>query len=343
MNIGVSKLMLCALVLSIVSCSQSKKTDYQEKPIVVTVQRPRMNNSAKNITVSGNIEGNVTVRLGFLVAGRINFIAVQEGEMIQAGQLLASVDPTSYLQAKEIADANYNQMHDDYMRITQLYEKKSIAESEYIKISNGLKAAKAQQALQIKNLHDTKLNAPISGILLKKGVEVGEIIGQGLQLFAISDISQVKVQCYVPASELQSFSIGNKVSVYVASLDSVYKGTVVEIGTLADAATRTFPVKILVENHSMLLRPGMTAEISLGTHKEKEICLVPAESILRDANNAPYVFIADTLTHKAFKMLVSVGNIFEDKIEITEGLNSNHLVITSGQHKLDNGSAILIK
>jgi RND family efflux transporter MFP subunit len=331
------------ILLLFISCSHHKKTHDEQKPLVVQTTYPTLHKKMKTITISGNIEGNITVRLGFLVSGKINSIRVQEGDIIQAGEILASLDPTSYEQAKEIADANLNQMQDDYARISQLYEKKSIAESEYIKISNGLKAAKAQQVLQTKNVNDTKLYSPITGIVLKKGVEVGEIIGQGIQVFAISDIKQVKVQCFVPASDLRNISIGNKASVYVASLDSIFSGTIVEIGTLADAATRTFPIKIIIDNPNMLLRPGMTAEISIQTNMPEQSCMIPTECILHDVNNMPYVFIADTVSQKAFKILVSIGTISNNMIEITEGLNVNHQVIVAGQHKLENGSSIIVK
>ena len=140
-----------------------------------------------------------------------------------------------------------------------------------------------------------------------RGVEKGEIVDQGIPLFAVADIGSVKVVGAVPQMELRYIKMGSEAKVYVASVDSTFTGEVVEIGTLADPETRTFPVKIELENPRQLIRPGMTAEIKLATENETTHLAVPANCILRDLDNSSYVFIADTLKRKAFKCLVSIG------------------------------------
>ncbi len=184
-------LMLIAII-GFAGCKGKKSIDKNaNEAIPVTVQKLQIVSVNEEISASANIEGNKTVKLGFMVAGKINYIAAEEGATIKVGQLLASLDPENYSIAKEMADANLNQAQDDYNRLSIMHNRKSISESDFSKVSNALKVAQAQQHLQVKNLSDTKIYAPINGVLLKKGTEVGEIIGTGLPLFVVSNIQTV--------------------------------------------------------------------------------------------------------------------------------------------------------
>lgn len=331
-------------MVGIPKCENGKEdTRGEEKSQVVDIYLVSSTGVRQDFTVSGNIEGNTTVRLGFMVPGKVNYIASDEGESIRAGQVLASVDPESYQIAKVMSDAEVDQTQDDYDRLRELYNRNSLAESDMVKITMSLRAAKAQQRLRAKNLRDTKLRSPIDGILIKKGVEVGEIIEQGLPVFAVADINTVKVVASVPQMELRYIEMGNKAEVYVASVDSTFIGSVVEIGTLADSQTRTFPVKIELENPKQLLRPGMTAEVNMETGLSTIHIAVPANCILRDLDNSSYVFVADTVKMKAFKCLVSIGQVIDNRIEVTSGLSPGDMVIVTGLSKLNNGSSISFK
>lgn len=310
--------------------------------MVVNTDQVKLVPLIKHIAFSGNVEGNKTVRLGFMVAGRINFVAAAEGETVRAGQLLASLDPDHYAIAKDMADAQADQMQDDYNRLKELHDRNSLSESDLVKITNGLKGAKAQQRLQAKNLEDTRLVSPIRGVLLKRGVEVGEIVDKGLPLFAVSDIFRVKITGSVPESDLRFVQLGHPAQVTVASIDSTFTGKITEIGSLADPSTRTFAVKIELDNPNLLLRPGMTAEISVNTGIEIRKIAISANSIQRNPDNSTYVFVADLASGKAFKQLVSVGKITGNLVEITSGLSVGDLVITSGFAQLTNGRTISI-
>jgi RND family efflux transporter MFP subunit len=323
----------------------NKKTEKEnvEKPILVETQTISKTPANKTISVSGNIDGNKTVKLGFLVAGKVNFIAINEGEAIGAGKLLASVDPESYAIAKDMADASAEQVQDEYNRLKEMYDRKSISESDYVKISCGLKQAKAQQRLHTKNFNDTKLASPINGVLLKRLTEVGEIVGVGMPFFVISDIQTVKVNASVPESDLNQIITGGEAEVYISALDTTFTGKVKEIGSVAEATSRAFTVKIELKNPKLRIRPGMTAEVKFPSSRKTEIIAVPAGSILHDTDNSTFVYIADALGNKAFKRKVATGKIFGDNIEIVSGIETGEKLIIGGQNKVSNGSLIALK
>jgi len=338
------KAFILILILSLLpGCSDRKNTTHiNDVQIPVLTSAVEASQSLKEISLSGNIEGFKTVRLGFLVAGKINFIAANEGQMVSKGQLLSSLDPTNYGIAKELADIQVNQVQDEYDRLKLMYDNNSLSESDFARISYGLQQAKAQQKLHTKNLEDTKLFSPIEGVLLKKLCETGEITGVGIPLFVVSDIRKIKVSAFIPENELHNIRLGQTARVLIPSLDNTFDGKIIEVGSAADVASRSFSVKIEVENRGMLIRPGMIAEVKIVTGQDQKILLIPAGSILHDFNNQSFVYVIDGSTGKAFRRNVSLGRAINDKIEVISGLKETDMVVSGGQEKLVDGSQVII-
>jgi RND family efflux transporter MFP subunit len=331
-------------ILALVSCNKGQK-EQSETPvnaITVVTSTVESRESDREISISGNIEGEKTVRLGFMVAGKINYIAANEGQRINKGQLVSSLEPTNYAIGKEIADAQVGQIQDEYERLKIMHDRKSISESDFSKISYGLDQAKAQQKLHAKNLSDTKLYSPISGVLLKRNAEVGEITGTGTPLFVISDISTVKANAYIPESELHNIKIGQEATVLVSSLNETFKGKITEVGSAADPTSRAFTVKITIQNPKLLIRPGMIAEAKINTGVQSDMLAIPTEAVLRNLNNQNVVFVVDKAKNKAFERKVSLGKLSDNYIEILAGLNAGEVIVIGGQNKLTDGADITV-
>jgi RND family efflux transporter MFP subunit len=332
--------LLLIFAFSFNGCRNDSNKISQQKAIAVITQQVGENVIAQDVSVSGNIEGNKTVKLGFMVAGKINQINVAEGQNVGNGQLIASLDASNYSIAKEVADVQANQAADEYRRLKTMYDRNSISESDYRKIGFTLQGAKAQQKLQNKNLSDTKLYVPFSGVLLKKNFETGEIVSAGTPVAVVSDISTVKVNAYIPENQLGQIRIGKSVNVRISALDKKFTGKITEVGTAADVSTRAFTIKVQVANPELNIRPGMIAEVKIPATQQKSLLVIPASAILRTPEGQPYIFIADK--GQAFQRNLSIGNVYGDKIEIVSGLSSGETIITGGQQKLTNGSKISV-
>jgi len=311
--------------------------------IPVVTQKVAISSFSRDILLSGNVEGIKTVRLGFLVAGKIDFIAANEGEAISKNTLLSSIDPASYAIAKELADIQVNQVQDEYDRLKLMHDNNSLSESDFVKISFGLQQAKAQQKLHTKNLADTKLYSPIEGVLLKKLAEVGEITGVGIPLFVVSDILRVKINTYIPENELHNIRIKQTAKVYISSLDKEYEGKITEVGSAADPASRAFSLKIEVENPGLLIRPGMIAEVAIPSATKEEYLTIPSGAIMHDYSDQSFVFVIDPSKNIAYRRNVSPGKLVNDLIEVVSGLEINETVVTGGQQKLNDGSRVIIQ
>ncbi|MEO6732029.1 MAG: efflux RND transporter periplasmic adaptor subunit [Ferruginibacter sp.] len=311
-------------------------------PIAVKTENVQSTFIVNEASVSGNIEGNTTVKLGFMVAGKINYVSNKEGETISKGQLIASLDPTSYSLAKGLADVQVKSTTDEFNRMQIIHDRGSLSENDFSKIGFSLQQAKLQQQVQQKYLSDTKLYSSINGVLLKREAEVGEIIGIGMPLFTIADIKKVKMLAFVPEGELREIKIGQTANVVISALDKTFTGKVTEVGSTAEATSRAFTIKIEIENPGLLIRPGMIAEARIATNNKTQAILLPTECIQQDLSNQSFVFVVDKAQNKVFKRRVSLGNIIDNKIAIVSGLANGDLVVIGGQQNLTDGAPISI-
>ncbi len=330
------------LVLFSECMTKNEQPGSSTTPIPVVISNVEKVETLRDISLSGNIEGNKTIKLGFLVAGRIDFIAADEGERVSRDKVIASLEPTSYAIARELAGIQVDQVQDEFDRLKSMHDNKSLSESDFAKISFGLQQAKAQLKLHTKNLADTKLYSPIDGIVLKKLAEVGEITGSGIPVLVVSDIRKIKVSAYIPETELHSVKIGLKASVSVSSVDKTFEGTIAEVGSLADPSSRSFLLRIVVDNPGMLLRPGMIADVAIPAGNAESFLGIGAGAVMHDFNNQSYVFVADSVRKKAFRRNVTTGSLRNDIIEITSGLSEGEPVVTGGYQKLVDGCGIII-
>ncbi len=335
-------LLLVFCVTVMVSCKNSTDDQQKQETISVTTEEVAASSSDNQFVVSGNIEGLKTVNSAFQVAGRIAGIKGEEGSLVSKGEQVAWLDPTNYAIAKELADVQVDQATDEFSRISILHERNSVSESDFMKCKYALDGAKAQQKLRAKDLADTKLFAPISGIILKKISESGEMINAGTPVLVISDISKVKVNAYIPENKLKDIKIGQEVKIRIDAIDADRDGRIAEVGGLADPTTRAFTVKAIVDNPAGSIRPGMIASVTFPTSDSIMTPTVSSAALLRTPDGQPYVYVADKERGQAFRRNVSIGAVYDNRIEVSSGLEVGETVVVGGTHKLSNGSRINI-
>jgi len=340
--IGIVVLLLIAAILFSFNQHHKEEEKSTEDISLVEVEPVKPSLVGDEITINGNIEGITTVKIGFMVPGKLNVISGKVGDVVSKGQLIASLDPATYRLNKQLADAQLKEVKDEYNRIKLMYDRQSISESEFSKMAAALQKAQVQQRLEEKQLSDTRIYSPINGVLLTKQAEVGEIIAAGTPLFVLSDIGSVTVLAFVPENEVSGLRIGATAKVTISALDKTFEGQITEVGAQADATSRSFTVKIKINNKERLIRPGMVAEARIAAKAQKSIIQLPLENIISDPGNQNFVYLADKTGQKAFKRKVTLGKMESNRIEILSGLSIGDQVIVSGQSKLSDGTPIKI-
>ncbi len=310
------------------------------QPINVTVEPVQKTNSLEQFSYSGTIEPDNTVQVGFAVAGVVNNVAVQEGQLVQKGQLLATIDASEYINALAIANAGLEQAEDLYGRLNGLYEKGSLPAKDFIDIKTKVAQARANKSINAKHIADSRLYAPMPGIVTAKLIESGSTAAPGIPAFTIVKTDKVYAKVSVPESEVGNLKKETAATVFIPTLNDSLKGNISIINPQADAASKTYAVKIQLNNSAGKLLPGMIANVQIHTNKMTDAIIIPATAIIRDADNISYVFVANT-TNRAIKKRVTTGNLTgSNKVTITDGLQPGDNIIVAGQTKLQDGATI---
>ncbi len=204
-----------------------------------------------------------------------------------------------------------------------------------------LRQAQAALDLANSNIKSTTLTSPVNGVILKKLFETGENIDAGYPVVAIGTVDKVYIEVGVPDEYINKIQKGMTATATVYGLDKEFTGTVEEIGQLADTATRTFSVKILVDNSDGKLKAGMICKAEINLDSNEKI-FVPLSSVIHlSSGEAVFVYNEENKTVKQKK--VKTGGITGNQIEVTEGLSNGEILVTDGQFVLHDGDKVVEK
>lgn len=290
----------------------------------------------------GEIEAKTSTGVGFKVPGTVVRVYADEGDYVAKGQLLAELDPQDMRNSYDIARASLNQAEDAMSRVNMMHEGQSISDIKYVEVQTKLEQARSVYAAAKKRLHDTKLYAPVSGVIGKRSIEVGENYGMLFSAFTILDLDEVNVKVPVPEREISKIKKGDEASVYVLALgDSErFSARVDEIGVTGDRLTHSYEVRLRIANKSHRLMHGMVCNVQLwpkSTQGQKGFIL-PVAAVKVNTGDDHYVWVARE--GKAYRQKVEVGMYSKDGVVVFGGLRDGEHVITEGQNKISEGQTI---
>ena len=335
-------LLLVAPFLS--SCKESDAIETNiSRPVNVMVRNVTMVSDNIPILVSSFLEAEKTAPISFQIPGKIVKVNFDLGNRVEKNQVVAEVEIDDYQNHLKIAQAQFMKAEDAFNRLTPLFEEGVIPEKTLIEITSGLAQARAGKNIAQKKVRDTKLRAPFAGVIGMKAIEIGQMISPGTPAFTIVKNDKIYACSSIPESEIGQLKIGQKARVKVPALSGgEFYGRVKYIGAVADPKTRTYIVKIILDNPGYILRPGMIANVSIETDRKIEILTIPGRAIVRDPDNLTYVFLADKENCRAFRKRVFPGAIHKNEIRIKNGLLPGDVLVLAGQHKLTDGCDIAI-
>lgn len=251
-----------------------------------------------------------------------------------------TVDQNTYqqaLDAKSIAESKIksaqSQLHAAEAQISMTNAQVSASNAQ-------IAASEAQLDAAKNNLDDTVLTSPINGVVLQKISEKGETISAGYPIVAIGDISSVYAEIGVTDEAVNQITKGQQAEIYIYGLNETVTGVVDEINSLADTTTRTFPVKIRIDNADGKLKPGMVCRAEIPMDNIKSI-FVPIDSVIHFAEGSAVFVLNENNT--VSKKTVTTGEITGDKIQIYSGLQSGDVIVTKGQFTLHDGDTVQIE
>ena len=284
------------------------------------------------VAASGTVTPDVEVIVKSKAGGEITSFPFNEGDIVEKGQAVVDLDPSTELARKNQAEANlmmakareekasvalkdagvkhrrHRQLYDegiisrqelDDAEIVELKARSDvkIAEAERFQMSEALKEAQER-------LDDTRIRAPFTGTILKKFVDRGQVISstlssasEGTQIFSMANLDNIYVSAQVDEVDISRIEVGQSAAASIDSLpERLFSGVVARIAPKGkvDRTVTVFDVVVeITDEGKSLLRPGMTATVKMLVDRVDGALLVPREALkLKDGKAGVYVMKA---------------------------------------------------
>lgn len=313
----------------------------KQLPIKVTVAKAALSKTEGKLSYSGTIEPSTSIPLSFLMPGLVKEIYVKEGQGVGKGQLLARLSQESQQSGYELALAKQKHAEHAYKRLKPMYQSGSLPEMKWVEVKTGYEQANAAVALAKTNLNNGDLHAPVSGVIGRKMLENGMTALPGTPVIQLVQINQLSVKVSVPEGEISQIKTGQQAQIKISALqDKMFAGTVTEIGVMANTISRTYDVKIAINNTQNEIKPGMMCSVSLAQRHAAKL-LVPYQAVSNDIAGEAYVYVVDRQKMEAQKQTVKVGLFRQNQIEVLGGLKTGQQVVVRGKHKLTDHAKII--
>jgi len=203
--------------------------------------------------------------------------------------------------------------------------------------ANALKAQHTVNATE-KQRNDLVLQAPRSGVIGYRQVEVGDMVQVGQKLLSIYDNSQLYVDCTVSEQDLPALSIGMNVNVGIESLNKTFPGKIIYFSPASDPTNLTFTLRIALDNPDLTLKGGMFTRTVLNTVLRPHTLVVAKDSVL-EKNGEYSVFVVND-KNTVEQRTVQVGARGDETIEILSGLNEGENIALNNLSRLRTGLVI---
>jgi RND family efflux transporter MFP subunit len=337
-------LFLFAILIAMGSCQQKQEVVKNESASIrVKTQPVQIVSSLSNLRYSGTVEAEQTIPLTFQSSGTVEQVLVQEGDAVRKGQLLAVVNKADNQSIYHSSLAMYEQAKDGYDRLKQVYDKGSLSEVKWVEMETNLKQAESQLQIAKNNLDKCNLYAPTSGIVGKRNIEPGQSSISSFSPIELVKIEKVSVKISVPENEIGKIKKGTTATFTISALENKsFEGTITNIGVVADQFSRTYEVKMTVNNTNLEMKPGMVCDVNMNSSSEKQLVVVPYNAISKDTEGNSFVYIVSPDSKSVKKQIIKVGNYQTSGLEVLSGLTANQTIVVEGKEKLEDNSAITL-
>lgn len=309
------------------------------------------------IAVPGTVASNPyrETKINALLAGIARDVSVELGAEVRRGQPLGVIFSSEladaqmkYLSIRAMLQAD-NQKLDRTRRLTDIgaASRQELEEVTASATARATEVTAARQRLQLLGLTSAQVErlteasqivseltvtAPLDGVVIARGVNQGQVLQAGQELFVVADLSSVWVIADLYEKDFAAVRVGTHAVITVAGLPRV-RGRVAYIDPRVDAATRTAKVRVEVPNAARTLRLGMFAQVIFEATEGRSGLVVPRQAV-QAVGERNVVYVATTEEGRFEERIVRLGNSFEDSVEILDGVRAGERVVTEGSFYL---------
>lgn len=342
------KTVLLATALGIGAIGLSGCTEEKKEEAAAPVIRPvKVVEIARadglKLTYSGSVQSRTEMNLGFRVAGKVNERAVNIGDRVRKGQVLARLDPTDYRIAVQAAEASLDAAGKAVEtarlaneRVRSLFKTNTVAQSQVDQAQLSYDQAVASRVAaeaglnQAKNqLAYTALASDRDGIVSVVGAEPGQVVSAGAPVVTVVADDEKEIKIAVPETEIADFSVGQTVETrFWSDRALTLQGRVREVSGSADPQSRTFQVRVSLPKSDKVLI-GMTATVEAKVASGADSYSVPLTA-LAEKDGGKIVWTVDPAKSTVHARPIEVSGFTGDGVDVKAGLKPGDLVVAAG-------------
>ena len=313
----------------------------QAAPVVVETHMVQTRTLADDVSAVGSLVSNESVVLRPEVSGRIEAIRFRDGEAVRSGAVLVELDAAVQRAELQQARANLTLAESNFRRTQDLFGRKFVSQSSLDDARAKLEVARATLALAQAHLERMQIRAPFDGVVGIRNVSPGDFVKDGDALINLEDIATLKLDFRLPELYLDRVRPGQALELSSDVLPGeIHPARVDAIDPLVDAQGRAVRLRASLANPDMRLRPGVFARVRLILAERSEVPMVPEAALVPAPGNVQFVYRVED--GKAQRVMVKTGQRRDAMVEVVEGLVPGAVVVTAGQLKLRDGSAVKV-
>ncbi|WP_051333809.1 efflux RND transporter periplasmic adaptor subunit [Mesorhizobium sp. WSM3224] len=329
--------------LGLAGCSQEKAEVVQEVARPVKVVEIGEAQTSRQLDYSGSVRARTEMNLGFRIAGKVTERLVDIGQHVNAGDVLARVDPIDYELSVKSAQASLDAAERQVetvdlakKRAEQLYAKNFAPKSQldqatltYDQAVATRDAARSTLAQAQNQVQYTGLKASQAGIVTTVSADVGQVVGAGTPVMTVAVDGEKEVSIAVPEMDIAGFRPGKEVKASFWSDDGLtLDGKVREVAGSADPQSRTFAVRVSLPNDPRVLL-GMTANVEATVDSKAQLVSIPLTAMAQK-DGKQIVWTVDRASDTVHLRPIKVANFTADGVTVADGLKQGDIVIAAG-------------
>jgi RND family efflux transporter MFP subunit len=330
-------------------------------PVPVQVVSLTTARATTELRLTGTLTAERSARLSSRVDGLVERVHTDAGERVRAGETLLEIDAAVAELALQRAEADVAQAQAQLAEQQRLLtEARRLAADRHIPQTTvetreaAVRLAEAQLASvqavmreQAEIVRRHALVAPFDGVVTRKLTESGEWVTRGTPVLELVATDRVRLDVYAPQERFGAIADESEVEVYPDALPGTsFRGRIAARVPVSDQSTRSFLVRILIEDPGHRLPPGTSATASIRVARDgAPAIIVPRDALLRRADGGHSVFVVE---NGADGMLVSrrrnvtIGTAVAGGVEVLQGLEGTERVVARGNESLRDGQPVRV-
>jgi membrane fusion protein (multidrug efflux system) len=319
-------------------------------PQAVSTMEAASDTWQSSIQATGTLRAVRGADLSAQAAGIVDEIAFDSGNEVPAGKILLRLKPNDDYAKLQQLQAAAELAAQTYKRDQEQLAAQAISQATIDSDVSTLKSARAEVAAQQALIDEKIVRAPFAGRLGIRQVDLGQYLSAGTAVVTLQALDPILIDFYVPQQALSTLRIGQAVTALVDTYPGqTFSGTVESINSKVDPSSRNVQVRASVRNPDKRLMPGMFANVQVLAGENSAQITLPQTAVTYN----PYgdtVFIVERHgvddhgqpRYTVQQRFVKLGATRGDQVAVLSGVKAGEVVVTSGQIKLRNGSAVTV-